>query len=95
MWLEVKAGAEKSFRKKGGTDKANAADCFHIGEARGSVTELKNTAEEMSKGGFTLWGTVGSLCASEYGDISKTHAASNSTSPSSLIREYEGRKTAA
>lgn len=58
MWLEVKAGAEKSFRKKGKTDKANAADCFHIREARGSVTELKNTAEEMSKGGFTLWGIV-------------------------------------
>lgn len=94
MWLEVKAGPEKSFRKKGKTDKANAADCFHNREARGAVTELKNTAEEMSKGGFTLLGIVASLCASEYGDISKTHAASNSTSPSSLIREHEGKKTA-
>lgn len=92
MRLEVKAGPEKSFRKKGKTDNANAADCFHIREARGAVTELKNTAEEMSKGGFTLWGIVASLCASEYGDISKTHAASNSTSSSSLIREYEEGK---
>lgn len=88
MWLEVKAGP-KSFRKKGKTDNANAADCFHMREARGSVTELKNTAEEMSKGGFTLWGIVASL----YGDISKTHAASNSTSSSSLIREYEGKNS--
>lgn len=55
MWQAVNAGPEDSFRKKGKREiKLMQLSCFHIREASGCVIELKNTAERMSKGGFTL-----------------------------------------